>query len=177
MINRLMNTAFGAIIHQLIKGKVRNGSIQAVKGYIQAVKFARLALMGLFGVGAAAAILVAGIFLMITGIIGLLPIDPNTVAMIILAMGGVLTLISVIGFFLVFSQKRWLEMSKSYELMDAALAPWDGMLPPNPVEVMKGHISVPQAPTAEELRAARELEIGREHHRGGFSNAAFSPGR
>ncbi len=139
MLERFMNTAFGALIGQMVKERIRRGSIQAVKGYIQGVNVARYALMGLFGIGAVSAILVTGLLLVIIGIVGLLPIEATSMAITLLVIGLVLALVSGIGLIIAFNQKRWLEMSKSYELMDAVLAPWPGVLPPNPMEVVKGH--------------------------------------
>lgn len=137
-MNRLFNLAFGAVIQHVVKQKVREGSIKAVKAYISAVKGARLALMGLTALGVTASILVSGIVLMIIGLVGLFTLNANSFAITMLVIGAVLTLLVAIGFALMFSQKRWLELSKSYELMDAVLAPWPGVLPPNPLNVVKG---------------------------------------
>jgi hypothetical protein len=159
MLNRIMNMALGAVIGQLLKQKIRNSSIQAVKSYIQLVKGARAIAMALVAIGAVAAVIVAGIMLTVVGLVGLLPVDPNTVAIIILCIGLVMTLAAGIAVYGFFNEKRWLEMSKAYDLMDAALAPWDGILPPNPVDVVKGETHVPPAPTADEIRASREIQL------------------
>lgn len=159
MIIRLLNMAFGAVLGHLLKQRIRSGSIQAVKGYIQLIKAARTLVIGLVVAGGAAGVLIGGVLLMVVGLVGLLPVDPNTVAIIILCIGGVITALSAFGFYAFFSEKRWLEMSKAYDLMDAALAPWDGVLPPNPVDVVKGRMHVPAAMSAEEIRAAREKRL------------------
>lgn len=159
MINRFMNMAFGAFIRHFLQQKVRKGSIQAVKYYITAVKFVRFGIMGLFGLGVAASILVSGIVLMIVGIVGLLPIEAQSVAITVLVIGLVLALLSAFAMLILFSQRRWLEMSKSYEMMDAALAPWKGMMPPNPVDVLKGrgpHPGVSLADAADAVRIETE---------------------
>lgn len=160
MMIRLLNMAFGAVLGQLLKQRIRSGSIQAVKGYIQLVKAMRTLVIGLVVAGGAAGVLIGGILLTVVGLVGLLPVDPNTVAIIVASIGGVLTLVAGIGFYTFFNEKRWLEMSKAYDLMDAALAPWDGVLPPNPMDVVKGRAHVPVSPSAEEIRAAREKRIG-----------------
>lgn len=181
MVNRIMNMALGAVIGQLLKQRIRNGSIQAVKGYIQLVKAVRTVAIALVAIGAAAAVIVAGVLLTVVGLVGLLPVDPNTVAIIILCIGLVMTLVAGIGVYGFFNEKRWLEMSKAYELMDAALAPWDGILPPNPMDVVKGHTHVPPAPSAEDIRAAREVELSRrpaappEFARGHISTDSYAP--
>lgn len=148
MLNRYLNMAFGAVIGHFLKDKIRRGSIKAVKAYIQIVSFLRLGLLGIFGLGVAAAVLVSGIVLVVVGIIGLLPIEATSAAVSILVIGLLFSIGAGIGLIMLFSQKRWLEMSKSYELMDSVLAPWPGHLPPNPIAVVKG-----QAPThREEMR-------------------------
>jgi hypothetical protein len=137
MINRLMNMMFGAFIGRFLKDKVQRGSIMAVKGYLQAVRVARLSLMGLFGVGAVSSLLVCGVVLVIVGIVGLLPITATAMSVTILVIGLLLSLSTAIGLIIAFNEKRWLKMSKSYELMDSVLTPWSGVLPPNPMEVVK----------------------------------------
>ena len=139
MFNRILTMALSAVLGQVIEQRVRKGSIVAVKNYIQLVRVARMATLGLVGLSIAASVLVAGILLVVVGIVGLLPIEPNTVAIILLSVGAVLTLIAAIGFGFAFNEKRWLEISKAYELMDVALGPWDGMLPPNPLEILLNH--------------------------------------
>ena len=136
--NRMMNMAFGAVIRHFLQQKIRGGSIRAVKAYIQGVKYARLAVMGLFGIGAVSAVLVAGIVLTIVGIVGLLPIETTTMAWTILIIGLILTAVTGIGLAMGFKQKRWLELSRSHELMDTVLKPWPGVLPPNPLDSFKG---------------------------------------
>jgi hypothetical protein len=137
MVNRLMNMMFGAFIGRFLKDRIRRGSIQAVKGYLHAVRALRMGLMGLFGIGVVSAVLVSGIVLVIVGIIGLLPITTTAMSASILIIGLVLSVATSIGLIMAFNQKRWLKMSKSYELMDAVLTPWSGVLPPNPAEVIK----------------------------------------
>jgi hypothetical protein len=159
MVNRFMNMAFGAIVGQMLKHKIREGSIKAVKGYIEVVKYARLGVLGLFGLGAVAALLISGIVLMVIGVVGLLPIEATTAAIVLLVVGALLTLLVGVGLYMAFQQSRWLEVSRSYELMDTVLAPWPGVLPPNPMEVVKGNLHVPPAPSRQELREAREAEL------------------
>ena len=158
MFNRIMSMALSAVLGQVIEQRVRKGSIVAVKNYIQLVRIARMATLGLVGLSVAAAILVAGILLVVVGIVGLLPIEPNTVAIILLSIGGLLTLVAAAGFGFAFSEKRWLEVSKAYELMDVALGPWDGMLPPNPLEVLRQNDSAKQSvPAPSETRLESRL--------------------
>lgn len=137
MFKKYFALTFANIISHFFRDKIRHGSIQTVKFYIKSVRFARLGLVGLIGLGAISALFVAGVVLTIVGIIGVLPLEPATRAIMVLVIGVLLTAIVGIGLALTLSQKRWLELSKSYELMDAALAPWPGPLPPNPAEVIR----------------------------------------
>lgn len=137
-MNSLLKMIMGSLIEPWVEPRVRAGSIKAVKAYLQAIKIARYAVMGLFGLGAFAAILVTGILLLIMGVVGLLPVDPRAVAWTATIIGAILTIAALVGAFILFSQRRWLQMSKSYELMDAVLSPWPSVIPPNPADVLKG---------------------------------------
>ncbi|HVK62021.1 MAG TPA: phage holin family protein [Bdellovibrionales bacterium] len=138
MKNSLIQVALRSLIAPILEKPVRSGSLKAVKAYVQTVQVARMALMGLFGVGAFMAILVAGIFFLIFGGVGMLPIEPRTMAMIMLITGAVLAVVGGIALAMILSQRRWLEMSRSYDLMEAALAPWPNSVPPDPRDVLKG---------------------------------------
>ncbi|MES2855336.1 MAG: hypothetical protein V4692_05715, partial [Bdellovibrionota bacterium] len=139
MKSRLIQIILRSMIAPAVEPTLRSGSIKAVKAYIQAVKVARLALMGLFGIGAFAAVLVTGVCLLIFGAVGLLPIDPQMVALIILIVGAVMTLVSGIALYMMLSQKRWLAASRAYEMMEAVMAPWPDSIPPNPADVFRGN--------------------------------------
>lgn len=164
MKNTIKDEIFRTIVEPFLAPRIKKGSIQAVKGYVTAVKFGRYALMGLFGLGAFSAILVVGLFMAIVGAIGLLPVEPETVALTTLIIGLVLFIGAGIGALMMFSQRRWLKMSKSYEMMDAVLSPWPSMIPPNPKDVVKGY-----GPKGELDMATRRVE--REH----AAHAAATP--
>lgn len=153
-MNRLLNLALSAIVGDLLKAKVREGSIKALKAYLMAIKGLRFGVMGLVALGVTASILVSGLVLMIIGLVGLFTLNSNSFSISVLVIGALMTLATGIGFALLFSQRRWLELSKSYELMDAVLAPWPGSLPPNPVDVFKGN----PIPVEEEVTVARPSE-------------------
>ena len=185
MLNRVVNMAFGAVLGKFVHDQMRKGSIKAVKQYIEIIRVSRMAAMALVGVAAVAAVLVAGIVLMIVGIIGLLPIEPNAVAWSVLGFGVLLTVIAGVGVGLAFSEKRWLEASKAYEMMDLALSPWEGLVPPNPTSVFRAqakpvtkvrvNVPVPHVPKPkrdEELIVDREV---RPEYKTDFS-AAYAPG-
>lgn len=137
-MNRIFGFAFGTLVRQILKERIRRGSIEAVKAYITMVKSVRMAFLGLLALGMTASILVTGLVLAVVGLLGLLPLEARTVSWTLLVLGVLLAVLSGVGLGILFSQRRWLEVSKSYDLMDAALAPWPGLFPPNPMEIFKG---------------------------------------
>ncbi len=128
-----------AVYTRFFEAKIRRGSLQAVRGYLRAVEFARLGLMGLVALGATAALFVSGVILLVMGLLALAPLEPTTFAVLTSGIGILLMLAAGIAMAIVFSQKRWLEMSKSYELMEVALGPWPGAVPPNPLKAVRRH--------------------------------------
>ncbi|MEK7358175.1 MAG: phage holin family protein [Bdellovibrionota bacterium] len=137
-MSRITDEIFKMIVEPFLRPRIKRGSIKAIKGYVTGVKFARFAAMGLFGLGVYSALFVVGFFLLVFGAVGLLPIEAETVAWTALIVGAVLFIASSIGAIIAFSQRRWLTMSKSYEMMDAVLSPWPTMMPPNPKAVVRG---------------------------------------
>lgn len=139
MFGRLLRTLFMNIYVRFFESRVRRGSLQAVRGYIKAVEYVRFGLMGLVALGATAALFVAGIILLVMGLLSLAPLEATTLAVLTSGIGIVLMLIAGVVMAMVFSQKRWLEMSKSYDLLDVALSPWPNAIPPNPLNVIRSH--------------------------------------
>ena len=136
MINQLINMLFVKYVGQFIEGSIRKNSIKAVKGYVQTVGLVRLAFIFAMQVSIATSILVAGLILMAVGIFDLFPLDPRMAAIASFVGGAILFVGSGIGLYLSFREKRWLKVSKSYELMEAVTAPWAGMMPPNPFDII-----------------------------------------
>lgn len=139
MFSRLLKALFMQIYTRFFETKVRRGSLQAVRGYIKAVEYVRLGLIGLVALGATAALLVSGVILLLMGLLALAPLEPTTLAVLTSGIGIVFILIAGIMMAIVFSQKRWLEMSRSYDLLDIALSPWPNAVPPNPLKVIRSH--------------------------------------
>jgi hypothetical protein len=136
MINQLINMLFMKYVGRFIEGSIRKNSIKAVKGYVQTVGLVRLSFLFAMQVSIATSILVAGLILMAVGIFDLFPLDPRMAAIASFVGGAILFVGSGIGLYLSFSEKRWLKVSKSYELMEAVTAPWPGMMPPNPFDII-----------------------------------------
>ena len=88
--------------------------------------------MGLSALSMLSAVFVSGIILLVLGLIALIPLAAANFQIVLLSVGALLTILSGTAVFLGFSEKRWLELSKSYEMMDAVLGPWEGLTPPNP---------------------------------------------
>lgn len=132
-LNRLLNLALGKMLTQILKQKIREGTIRAARSYLLTIKTMRLVTLAIFGLGVAASMLVSGIVCVIVGLIGL---SPSTAGLpvILIATGVVFALVALIGILMLFSQERWLRISRSYELIDTVLGPWPGVFPPNPLE-------------------------------------------
>lgn len=129
---------FNDIVEPYLAPRIRRGSIKAVKGYLASVEVARKIAITAFGIGAVAGIMVTGVILMLIAIVGLLPLDPQAVLIGVLVVGTLMTAGSAFVAYRGFAERRWLKMSKSYELIEAALGEWDNSLvPPNPRDVMK----------------------------------------
>ena len=150
------------LISRFFRDKIRRGSIRAVKLYIQTVNVVRMSSMALFAAAMLGAVLVAGIVLVVVGIVGLLPIEPWAMAATVLGVGVLLTVVSAVIVSQIFSQKRWLEASNSYELMDAALGPFEGAFPPNPVELVTEAIHAPGGRRAQQARAHEHRKMDAE---------------
>lgn len=126
MLNRLLRHGVALLAERILKRKIREGSIKAVKGYLHLVRGARSALLGLFALGLTGSVLVSGVVLAVVGAVGLLPIATATMSVVILVIGLCMALSAAVAVVIVFSQRRWLKVSRSYELMDTVLAPWKG---------------------------------------------------
>lgn len=153
-MSKITDEIFTKIVEPYLAPRIKRGSITAVKGYVTGVKFARLAAMGLFGLGVCTALFVVGLFLAVFGFLGLMPITPEAVAWSALIVGVLLFTVSGIGALVAFRQRRWLEISKSYELMDAVISPWSSAMPPNPKSIFDG-----RGPKGELDLATRRMEV------------------
>jgi hypothetical protein len=139
------NLAIMTLISRFFRDQIRSGSIRAVKLYIQTVNVLRVSALALFAAGLVGSLLVAGIVLIVVGIVGLLPIEPWAMATALIVIGAVLAIGTGIMISQTFSEKRWLEASNSYELMEAALGPWETALPPNPLDLVTEAVHSPGA--------------------------------
>ena len=120
----LVDQIFNDVVTPYLEPRIKRTSIKAVKGYIKGVAVARKIALTSYGIGAAAAVLVSGIVLMVVAIIGLLPINPQAALISLLVLGAVMTAVAAFIAYQGFAEKKWLEMSKSHEMMEAVLKPW-----------------------------------------------------
>lgn len=154
----IFDQIFNDVVEPYLAPRIRKGSIKAVKGYLASVDVARKIAISAFGIGAVAGVMVTGIILMLIAVVGLLPLDPHAVLIGILVVGALMTIGSALIAYSGFAQKRWLKMSKSYELMEAALGEWDNsLIPPNPRDVMKRETRDP-APAPDIVPASRPFD-------------------
>ncbi len=147
----------GQFLTIFLQKKIRRGVLKAAHAYIEAVRIARLAVLGIFGIGVFAALLVSGFFTAVFGVLALMPLEARTVAKIAVGAGLVLSIGSGVALIIIFSQKRWLKASRAYEVMEAATSPWLGSLPPKPREIFNsGGDSLPSESFTPERREAGE---------------------
>jgi hypothetical protein len=137
LVNLIMHTTVG----EILKRRIRRGSIHAVRAYIQLVGTTRMILLTVVGFAVAVALMVTGLFMSLVGLLELLQISPQVVAITQLSLGLVLAGGVGIYLFVMFKEKRWLEQSQSYAMMDAVLQPWPGILPPSLNEFLKTQIA------------------------------------
>lgn len=127
-------------VKRIFAEEIRLGGLKAVRAYIKAVSFARLGAMGFVGAIAAVSLIMTGFVLLIGGLLAVLGVSGAALAWVALIVGLVLTGAGVAGAILGFSEKRWLELSRSYELMDAVIepVPTAKAVPKNMVAAFKG---------------------------------------
>jgi hypothetical protein len=96
-----------------------------------------MAVSGLIGL---IALFVAGIVLTIGAILWLMPLEAETRIWTALIVGLILMIIGAVVLAMLFSQRRWLELSRSYDLMDAVIepVPTAASVPKNFIRAFKG---------------------------------------
>lgn len=116
---------FNEVITPYLEPRIKKSSLQAVKTYVKGVEKARKVAIASYGLGTAASILVTGVILMIVAVLGLLPIAPVTALISMLVLGAILTIGSIVVVVKGLSQATWIEKSKSNEMIEAAMKPWE----------------------------------------------------
>lgn len=139
-MNKYIRYAISLIVKPILAEEVRIKGLQAVKGYLHAVSVARTGAMGAVGGIAALALLVCGFVLFVGGLLSIIGVSSKALSWIALGVGAFLTIAAIVGFFFAFNQRRWLEYSKSYDLMDALIDPVPSpqAVPKNMVAAVKG---------------------------------------
>ena len=122
LLRRSLSFIVSLLLGDFLKKRVRMGALKAARTYILAVQFLRLGAMALFATMVGAAILVAGIVLLVGGILWLLPIRADAYPYILIGVGLLLTIGPAVIVAMVFKESRWLEVSRSYQLMELATA-------------------------------------------------------
>jgi len=123
MFDRLIRFFIQFSAHELVREEARLQGLRAVRQYISAIAKLRLGLMALFGLIALIALTVGGVLMITVGVISLLPVEPRTQSWSAIVIGAVLLLVGIFVYRYLFLQRRWLEMSRSYELMDVVIHP------------------------------------------------------
>lgn len=121
----LFEQVFNEVVTPFLEPRLKKSSLKAAKGYVQGVQSTRKVALASYGLGAVAATLVTGILLMVSALVGLLPIEPRTALVSVLVLGAILAAASAIVTIGGFKEALWLEKSKANELMEAAIQPWE----------------------------------------------------
>ncbi len=123
MVNHIMNVAVGTFVGRALREKVRITGLKAVRAYIDGVGKVRTGVMLMAVLTLVIALVVAGVVLVVSAILAMLPISPAALSWIALISGCVLMLFGGLTLAYLFNQKRWLEQSRAYELIDAFTDP------------------------------------------------------
>jgi hypothetical protein len=139
-VNKYLKYAIALVVKPILAEEIRVKGLQALKGYLQTIAVVRVGAMGAIGGIAALALLVCGFVLFVGGLLSVLGVSGITLSWIALIIGAILTIAAVVGFFWAFSESRWLEYSKSYDLIDALAEPVPNpkAVPQNVVAAFKG---------------------------------------
>ncbi len=97
--------------------------IEAVKGYLHAVRLARLSTLGLLGLGLVVGLIGVGVLLLHAGLFVLLPWSVPAKAIFAMLLGLVYAVVGVVVLCLAMSEKTWLDKSGAAELLSKATGP------------------------------------------------------
>ncbi len=166
MLNSVLNFAVGLVFKRAAREHVRLRGLKAVRAYVAAVGKARVGAMALVGLIAAVSLAVAGLVLAVGALIAMIPMSESALRVTTLVIGAALLAIGGVAFAMAFSQRRWLEASRSYELMGAVIEPVPSALsvPKNLARAIKREPTVHVPRETIEPRAssrARRLELDR----------------
>lgn len=139
----MMSKFFAHFINQVLvpylEPRMRTGSIKAAKAYLEAVRLARSLVLRGFILGSLSSILIAGLLMLVFGVLALLPLYPQVVPIVAIVLGALFAGTTGIGFSIFFREKNWMKVTKAYDVMEAVTAPWENeVVPPNPFAVFKG---------------------------------------
>ena len=144
MMTKLLNLAVGFLLRRVVREEVRVQSLKAVRAYVATIANVRLGVMAMAALIGIIAMLVAGVILVVGSLLALFDVSEEALAWIQLAAGLLFTSFGVVTLAILFNQKRWLQLSKSYDLMDAVIEPVPTVasIPKNFVRAFKGEPTV-----------------------------------
>lgn len=121
MSERILHMALTFVFKRIMRHELRHRGIRAVRAYVQAIAKVRAGTMAIVGVIACVALSVVGFTLFLGAILWMLPVTAVAMAWIVLLIGLIFTAPGVAVLYYLFSQRRWLEVSRTYELMDVTI--------------------------------------------------------
>ena len=122
-MKRYMQYAISLVAKPILAEHARLNGLKAVRLYIATIGKVRIGAMAAVGGIAALSLLVCGFVLFIGGLLAVLGVSGQALAWTALIIGAILTIAAIAGYFIGFSERRWLEASRSYELMNALVDP------------------------------------------------------
>lgn len=139
MLNSVLNFAVGLALKRTVREQVRLNGIKAVRAYVSAVGKIRVGAMALVGLIAAISLFIAGLVLTVGALVAMIPMSESALRMTTLVIGALLVTAGGVGLVMAFSQRRWLHVSRAYELMEAVVEPVPSALsvPKNLVRALK----------------------------------------
>ncbi len=161
MLDKYIKLIAQVMVKRVLAEEVRMGGLKAVRAYIRGIGYLRIGIAGLVGLITCLALFVSGTVLAVSGLLGILGVSFETMSWIAFAVGILLTLAGVIILAIAFQEKRWLELSKSYELMDAVIEPVPSAkaVPQNMVNAFKGEPMEHVSPVAVQPRPTRAVGV------------------
>ncbi len=122
-MKNIMTLLFRLVMDQYLATQMRSGAIKAVRGYIQAVKTIRQITLGVSGLSLVVSLFTAGVTLLLVGLISFIPMSAKSASWVLTIAGLIVALAGFLVLRAVFKEQRWLELSKSYDLMEAVVEP------------------------------------------------------
>lgn len=103
------------------RGTLHMGRIKAATYYVKGVQAARRGVMGYLGLAMLKQLLGLGVLLLHIGLVVYLPWTVQEKGLLLLAMGGLYTVLAAIAFGILLSQRTWMKATRADEAVSRAV--------------------------------------------------------